>query len=103
MSAVVFGYCDINEINTYDLDLQDLIDILSLKNYEPIPYYTKKDIQEAYIRVFHKYCRQAFSHQLSCFGIKTIMVFHSWDVSLLIYKTFIPSIRKKHKLEVILQ
>ena len=55
------------------------------------------------IRVFHKYCRQAFSHQLSCFGIKTFMVFHSWDVSLLIYKTFIPSIRKIYKLKVILQ
>ena len=48
------------------------------------------------IRVFHKYCRQAFSHQHSCFGIKTIMVFHLWDISLLIYKTFIPSIRKKY-------
>ena len=58
-----------------------------------------------HIRVFHKYCRQAFSHQLSCFGTKTIMVFHSWDVSLLIYKykTFIKSIRKKYKLEVIFQ
>ena len=49
MSAIVFGYCNINEINTYNLDLQDLIDILSLKNYKPIPYYTKKDMQEAYI------------------------------------------------------
>ena len=49
MSAIVFGYCNINEINTNDLDLQDLIDILSLKNYEPIPHYTKKDMQEAYI------------------------------------------------------
>ena len=30
MSAVVFGYCNIDEINTYNLDLQDLIDILLL-------------------------------------------------------------------------
>ena len=49
MSAIVFGYCNIDEINTYNLDLQDLIDILSLKNYKLIPYYTKKDLQEAYI------------------------------------------------------
>ena len=49
MSAIVFGYCNINEINTYNLDLQDLIDILSLKNYEHITHYTKKDMQEAYI------------------------------------------------------
>ena len=33
MSANVFDYCNIDEINTYDLDLQELIDILSLKNY----------------------------------------------------------------------
>ena len=49
MSANVFDYCNIDEINTYDLDLQELIDILSLKNYKPIQYYTKKDMQEAYI------------------------------------------------------
>ena len=49
MSAVVFGYCNIDEINTYDIDLQELIDILSLKNYEPIPHYTKRDMQEAHI------------------------------------------------------
>ena len=53
-----------------------------------INYFVLKRVN---IRVFHKYCRQVFSHQLSCFEIKTIIVFHSWDISLLIYKTFIPS------------
>ena len=49
MSNNVYDYCNIDEINTNSLDLQDLINILSLKNYEPIPHYTKKDMQEAYI------------------------------------------------------
>ena len=61
MSAVVFGYCNIDEINTYDIDLQELIDILSLKNYEPIPHYTKRDMQEAYIIALESvgiYCKK---------------------------------------------
>ena len=33
MSNNVYDYCNIDEINTNSLDLQDLIDILSLKNY----------------------------------------------------------------------
>ena len=49
MSAVLFGYCNIDKINTHDIDSQELINILSFKNYEPIPHYTKKDMQQAYI------------------------------------------------------
>ena len=49
MSNNICNYCNIDEINNKDLDLQNLINILSLKDYEAIPYYTKKDMQEAYI------------------------------------------------------
>ena len=49
MSNNVYDYCNINEMNTNNLDLQDLINILSLKNYEPISHYTKRDMQEGYI------------------------------------------------------
>ena len=33
MSAVVFGYCKLDEINIYNLDLEDLIDIMLLFLY----------------------------------------------------------------------
>ena len=49
MDNNVYDYCNIDEINTNNLDLQELINILSLENYETIPHYTKKDMQEAYI------------------------------------------------------
>ena len=54
MSAIVFGYCNIDEINTYNLDLQDLITILSLKNYEPIPHYTNKRHARSLYHCFRK-------------------------------------------------
>ena len=49
MSNNICDHCNIGEINNKDLDLQNLIIILSLKDYEAIPYCTKKDMQEAYI------------------------------------------------------
>ena len=49
MSNNICDYCNIDEINNKNLDLKYLINILSLKDYEVIPYYTKKDMQEAYI------------------------------------------------------
>ena len=81
MSNNVYNYCNINEINTNNLDLQDLINILSLKNYEPIPHYTKKDMQEAYIIALENV--GIYSKKL-----KRILILHFFKNILLCYKKY---------------